>query len=72
MIRLLVSPSGWGAAQRLSDGEILAPGTFHLPNPPVQPPPLVLIISEEAGVSGGETRQPHMQTAESCPACTPF
>lgn len=31
------SPSGWGAALRLSDRETLAPGPFHLPGPPVQP-----------------------------------
>ena len=34
--RLEGSPSGWGAALRLSDGEILAPGPFLLPGPPVQ------------------------------------
>lgn len=35
--RLEGSPSGWGAALRLSDRGILAPGPFHLPGPPVQP-----------------------------------
>lgn len=63
MIRLLVSPSGWGAALRLSDGEILA----LLSNPSSGPH-----HHWGSWCGRGRNKTANMQNTESCPARTPF